>query len=58
MNQCMIRLNNNVNLNTTVVIIGKSKNKEQTIQDLADYLNTINYEILCLFSKNIFIKYI
>lgn len=36
-----------------VVLIGKQKNQEITIQEIADACNTISYEILCSFNERL-----
>lgn len=45
MDQCMIRLPEQMPLGTEVVLIGQSGNDEITMQELADKLNTIHYEV-------------
>ncbi|MBO8442066.1 MAG: alanine racemase [Firmicutes bacterium] len=46
MDQLMIKLPNKLKVGTKVTLIGKEENKEITFEDVAKYLNTINYEIL------------
>ena len=53
MDQLMIRLPKELPLGTEVVIIGKSKDKENSLQDLANYVDTIHYEIACLISARV-----
>lgn len=53
MDQLMIRLPKSFPLGTEVVIIGKSKEKEISMQDLADYVDTIHYELACLISTRV-----
>lgn len=43
----------NVKENTVVTVFGKEDNNEIKIEELSDFANTINYEILCLISKRI-----
>lgn len=52
MDQCMIDVTNvnNINEGDEVIIFGKST---VTADDLANWLNTISYEILCMISKRI-----
>lgn len=45
MDQCMIRLPEKLPLGTEVILIGKSGSDEITMQEVADKLDTIHYEI-------------
>lgn len=45
MDQCMIRLSKKLPIGTEVVLIGKSGDDEVTMQELADKLDTIHYEV-------------
>lgn len=47
MDQCMIRLPKEYPVGTTVVLVGKSGNDQVTMEELAEHLGTINYEIIC-----------
>ncbi|MGX7420502.1 alanine racemase [Carnobacterium gallinarum] len=47
MDQCMIRLPKEFPLGTKVVLVGKSQQDEVTMQELAEHLDTIHYEITC-----------
>lgn len=47
MDQFMIRLDRKYDFGTPVVIIGKSGGLQNTAEDLATYLGTINYEVIC-----------
>ena len=47
MDQIMIRLDRQYNYGTKVVIIGKSGDEQKTAEDLAEYIGTINYEVIC-----------
>lgn len=53
MDQFMIRLPEEFSVGTKVVLIGKSKNEEITVQEIADKLNTIHYEVLCRISQRV-----
>lgn len=53
MDQCMIRLNKEVPIGTKVVLIGKDQNDEISAQEIAEYLDTINYEIVCGFTQRL-----
>ncbi|GAA3183867.1 alanine racemase [Lentilactobacillus kefiri] len=58
MDQFMIRLPKNYSYGTKVTIIGKSGDLEITADDVADYLKTISYEVICGFSSRIRRKYL
>ncbi len=53
MDQFMIKLPQKFSYGTPVTIIGKSKNKVITVNDIASYIGTINYEVLCNFSDRL-----
>lgn len=53
MDQCMVRLNEEVPVGTKVVLIGKDREDEITAQEIADYLDTINYEIVSGFTQRL-----
>jgi alanine racemase len=53
MDQCMIRLPEQKTAGTKVTLIGKNGDKEITMQDVADKLDTIHYEVACTFSERI-----
>lgn len=53
MDQFMIRLPKELPVGTKVVLIGKSNGKEITVQEIADKLNTIHYEVLCGISQRV-----
>ena len=53
MDQLMIRLPKEVKVGTKVTLIGKNKDKEITMQDVADHLGTIHYEICCILSERV-----
>ena len=58
MDQFMIRLPHNYPYGTTVTIIGKSGDAEITADDVADYLHTISYEVICGLSPRLRRKYV
>ena len=43
----------NININDEVVVFGKSKDAEITLDEISAMMGTINYEFLCLLSKRI-----
>jgi alanine racemase len=53
MDQCMVRLDEEVPVGTQVTLIGKQKNNEVTMEEVAEYLDTINYEIICGISTRV-----
>lgn len=53
MDQCMIRLKEPVPIGEKVVLIGKQANEEIKIEEWAQVLETIPYEICCMFSNRI-----
>lgn len=53
MDQTMIRLDDVYPLGTKVTLIGKQKDAEIRMDDVAEYLGTINYEIPCNISKRV-----
>lgn len=53
MDQMMIRLPYSMPLGTEVTLIGKNGGKQKTIQEVADYAGTINYEILCSIGQRV-----
>ncbi|WP_430788638.1 alanine racemase [Virgibacillus flavescens] len=53
MDQTMIRLDKEYPVGTRVTLIGKSLSAEITVDEIANYLNTINYEIPCMISDRI-----
>ncbi|WP_283679337.1 alanine racemase [Lentilactobacillus sp. Marseille-Q4993] len=58
MDQIMIRLDKEYQFGEPVVIIGKSGDAEINVEDLAEYVGTINYEIICGFSDRLKRKYV
>lgn len=53
MDQCMIRLKEPVSIGEKVVLIGKQKTEEIKIEEWADALETIPYEVCCMLSNRI-----
>ena len=41
------------NMNELVTIVGRDGQHERTLQDMADYVDTIHYEVACLLSPRI-----
>lgn len=58
MDQFMIRLPKSYAAGTTVTIIGKSGDRQVTVDDMADYIGTINYEVICEFGERLRRKYV
>ncbi|MGX6979419.1 alanine racemase [Vagococcus elongatus] len=50
MDQCMIRLPKEYDVGTEVVLVGTSGTQEISVVDIANYIGTIPYEVLCQFS--------
>lgn len=53
MDQCMIRLDEKVKIGEKVVLIGKQETEEILIEEWAEALETIPYEVCCTFSNRI-----
>ncbi|OWZ82814.1 alanine racemase [Natranaerobius trueperi] len=55
MDQCMFIANNvsNINIGDEVVIFGNQGGKEITVDEIADKLGTINYEVVCMIDKRV-----
>ena len=53
MDQITIRLPRSFPLGTKVTLIGQEDSANISVQDWADYLGTINYEVVCLLSDRI-----
>lgn len=47
MDQCMIRLPKRYDVGTPITIFGKNGELENTLDDAAEFIGTINYEIVC-----------
>ncbi|WP_165004228.1 MULTISPECIES: alanine racemase [unclassified Enterococcus] len=53
MDQLMVRLPHEMPVGTKVTLIGKNQNEEITMQDVADQLGTIHYEVACILGLRI-----
>lgn len=53
MDMMMIRLEQRYDVGTKVTLIGNQKNSRISMDDVADYLGTINYEIPCMLNERI-----
>lgn len=53
MDQMTIRLPKSYQVGTKVTLIGREEDKEITVQEWADYVGTINYEIVCLLTDRL-----
>lgn len=54
MDQCMIEVTGlDVNIGDEVILFGSDGNNNITIDEIAESLNTINYEIVCMISKRV-----
>ncbi|SDC17253.1 alanine racemase [Pelagirhabdus alkalitolerans] len=53
MDQCMVRLDQHYPLGTEVCLIGKQRNEEITMEEIANHLGTINYEVACLLTTRL-----
>lgn len=53
MDQCMIKLDQSYPIGTKVTLIGKQAQQEVTMDEMAEHLETINYEVACMFSTRI-----
>ncbi|MBM6616046.1 alanine racemase [Desemzia sp. RIT804] len=58
MDQCMVRLPGNIPVGTEVVLIGKSGQEEITLQEIADKLDTIHYEVACGITPRVKRRYV
>lgn len=58
MDQCMIRLPYEVEEGTEVILVGQSQNQSITLQDIANHLHTIHYEVACGLAARIPRKYV
>lgn len=58
MDQCMIRLPEETPIGTEVVLVGKSGQEEITLQEIADKMDTIHYEIACGISSRVKRRYV
>ncbi|RCW73031.1 alanine racemase [Saliterribacillus persicus] len=53
MDQLMVRLPREMKVGEKVTLIGKQYNEEITMDELAEHLDTINYEIACMLSYRV-----
>lgn len=53
MDQLMIRLPKEYKVGTKVTLVGTNGNQTISLQDVADWLETIHYEVACTFSQRI-----
>lgn len=53
MDQCMIRLPEKTSVGTKVTLIGEDQGEKITLQNVAQQLGTIHYEVACTFSQRI-----
>lgn len=55
MDQFMIDVTDipDIHIGNDVILIGRQKNREVTVEEIADIIGTINYEIVCMISKRI-----
>ncbi|WP_203364479.1 alanine racemase [Bacillus sp. REN10] len=53
MDQCMIRLSSEKPIGTVVTLIGRQGNEEISMDEVADQLETINYEVPCVITARV-----
>lgn len=53
MDQMMVKLDEKCPVGTQVTLVGKQQNNEIYMDDVSDYLETINYEIPCNITKRV-----
>lgn len=53
MDQCMVKLSREFPVGTEVTLIGKNGTECITVDDIAEKLNTINYEVTCMISSRV-----
>ncbi|MFD2043852.1 alanine racemase [Ornithinibacillus salinisoli] len=53
MDQMMVRLDREYKVGTEVTLIGEQKNNRIDMDEVADYLGTINYEIPCMINNRV-----
>ncbi|MCZ8536700.1 alanine racemase [Paenisporosarcina quisquiliarum] len=53
MDQCMVRLNGHVSIGEPVVLIGRQGNEQVNIEEWAQKLQTISYEIPCVLTNRV-----
>src|SRR5699024_1923946 len=58
MDAMMIKLDGPYEVGTKVTLIGTDGNEKITVDDVANYIGTINYEVTCMISKRVPREYI
>ncbi|MDY0410452.1 alanine racemase [Virgibacillus soli] len=58
MDQTMILLDKCYPVGTNVTLIGKQKGEEIALDDVAQYMDTINYEVACMINKRVPREYV
>lgn len=53
MDQCMVRLPYYLEPGTQITLIGKQKDEEISVNEIATKLDTINYEVTCMISARV-----
>ncbi|MGM0522889.1 MAG: alanine racemase [Bacillota bacterium] len=53
MDQCMVKLDQAYPVGTKVTFIGKDKEEQITLEEVAEHLGTINYEVSCLLTSRL-----
>lgn len=53
MDQCMIKLPFSLDPGTEITLIGKQKDEEISVNEIASKLETINYEVTCMISSRV-----
>ncbi|MBU5595732.1 alanine racemase [Amphibacillus sp. MSJ-3] len=53
MDQCMVRLDRAYSIGTEVTFVGQQGNEKITLEEIATHLDTINYEVACLFTERL-----
>lgn len=53
MDQCMVRLDHAYPIGTEVTFIGQQGNEKISLEEIASQLDTINYELACLFTERL-----
>ncbi|MGN1387087.1 MAG: alanine racemase [Bacillus sp. (in: firmicutes)] len=53
MDQCMVRLPKHYPVGTPVTLIGKDGNESVSVDEIAERLQTINYEVICSISSRV-----
>ena len=53
MDQCMVRLSSYMPIGTTVTLIGRQEDQFISVNEIADKLDTINYEVPCIIANRV-----